>query len=206
MKFILTTLFTILFVSNSYAIECTLPLCQKINRDRALFGSIDNYKFPKYNWKASRIKKNPFRNTVKRISFERPRNKKSLNILSWPLKRGNISSKFGYRRSPFSGKRQHHNGLDISAPKGRLILAAKSGVVTKAQWIKGGCGLGIFIKHGNFETVYCHTSKLLVKKGDRVKRGQRIGRVGSTGLSTGPHLHFEVRKNKKSYDPLKLLR
>ena len=57
MKFILTTLFTILFVSNSYAIECTLPLCQKINRDRALFGSIDNYKFPKYNWKVSRIKK-----------------------------------------------------------------------------------------------------------------------------------------------------
>jgi murein DD-endopeptidase MepM/ murein hydrolase activator NlpD len=71
--------------------------------------------------------------------------------------------------------------------------------------MQGGCGIGLVINHGDYETVYCHTSKVLVSKGDRIKRGQRIGHVGSTGRSTGPHLHFEIRKGNKSYNPLNFL-
>ena len=95
--------------------------------------------------------------------------------------------------------------MDIAAPNGTRIRAAASGVVIKSGWYRNGCGIGVTIDHGKFQTYYCHASKVFVQPGDRIERGQSIGRVGSTGHSTGPHLHFEVHKGNKAYDPLKLL-
>mgnify|MGYP001233983285 CR=1 FL=1 len=209
MKSILTFIFSLTMISNVFADPvtfCSLPLCEKINSDRALFRGIDNFKFPKYefyNFSKSKIKKN----SVRKITFERskPIKKRVRKKLLWPLKRGKISSKFGYRKSPFTGKRHYHHGLDIATKKGSRFRASGSGVVIKSGWYRNGCGLGITISHGKFETVYCHASKLFVKTGDKVKRGKVIGLVGSTGLSTGPHLHFEIRKNNKAYNPLNLL-
>jgi murein DD-endopeptidase MepM/ murein hydrolase activator NlpD len=201
MKILLIILSTMLLVPEAYAIECTLPLCKKFQEREA--------SFKKY----FKVGKSKRYNKIRKVSFNRfkpskpkpnIRTKKS-NKLLWPLKRGRISSNFGYRKNPFNGKHQHHNGLDIAAPIGRLIRASADGVVTRSGRMSNGCGIGVYINHGNYETIYCHASKVLVKIGDRVKRGQNIGRVGSTGYSTGPHLHFEVRKNKKSYNPLKFL-
>jgi murein DD-endopeptidase MepM/ murein hydrolase activator NlpD len=123
------------------------------------------------------------------------------------LKSGRISSKFGYRKNPFNGTKQHHNGIDIAAPVGQIIRASASGVVTRSGRITNGCGYGVYIQHTNYETIYCHASKVLVKTGDKVKRGQSIAKVGSTGYSTGPHLHFEIRslRTSKSFNPLKYL-
>ena len=200
MKTILTILFTMSFLGNAFAIECTLPLCKKIQKRSSMFAEMDS-------WNSY---KKPRKYTVTKISFTPPSRPKPAirrvnTKLLWPLKSGRISSKFGYRKSPLSGKRQYHSGLDIAAPSGRLIRASANGVVTRSGRISGGCGYGVFIKHGEYETIYCHASKVLVKKGDRVKSGQGIAKVGSTGHSTGPHLHFEVRKNNKSYNPLKFL-
>ena len=187
-----------LLSQEAYAIECTLPLCKKI---QTRTDSFEKYfkvgKSKRYN-KIRKVAFNKFKPT-------RPKPNNLFNKLLWPLKRGRISSKFGYRKNPFNGRHQHHNGLDIAAPIGRLIRASADGVVTRSGKMSNGCGIGVYINHGSFETIYCHASKVLVKKGDRVRRGQNIGRVGSTGYSTGPHLHFEVRKNKKSYNPLNFL-
>jgi len=195
-------------VDASDAIICTLPLCNKINRGNHLFKQIDNYQ-PKYdNYDFSKMNKNSSKK-IKRITFEpsKPIKKKTRKKLLWPLKRGRISSKFGYRIDPFNGKKQHHNGLDIAAPKGTRIRAVASGVVTKSGWMSNGCGYGVHIQHSNYETVYCHSSRVFVVKGEKVKRGQGIARVGSSGHSTGPHLHFEIRslRTNKSVNPLKYL-
>jgi murein DD-endopeptidase MepM/ murein hydrolase activator NlpD len=200
MKTILTIFFTMSFLGNAFALECTLPLCKNIQKRSAMFKEMDS-------WDSY---KTPRKYTVTKISFTppsrpKPTKRRVKTKLLWPLKSGRISSKFGYRKNPFNGKRQHHNGLDIAAPTGRLIRASADGVVTRSGRITNGCGYGVYIQHGRYETIYCHASKVLVKKGDRVKRGQGIAKVGSTGHSTGPHLHFEVRKNKKSYNPLKFL-
>ena len=199
MKFLLIILFTVLFVGNVFALECNLSLCKKIQQRSSMFKEMDS-------WDSF---KPPTKYKVGRVSFIPSRTKpvkREVNTnLLWPLKRGRISSKFGYRKNPFNGSRQHHNGLDIAAPMGRLIRASASGVVTRSGRITGGCGYGVFIQHDNYETIYCHASKVLVKNGDKVKRGQGIAKVGSTGHSTGPHLHFEVRKNNKSYNPLNYL-
>lgn len=122
-----------------------------------------------------------------------------------PLKvRYRISSRFGYRRDPFvRSVRKFHSGVDLAAPRGTPIYAAASGVVKTASW-HGGYGKFVKIAHNsNIATAYGHMSKILVKKGQFVKKGQLIGKVGSTGRSTSPHLHFEVRKRGKRVNPLK---
>lgn len=117
----------------------------------------------------------------------------------WPLI-GTISSYFGERRGV-----SRHSGLDIAAPSGRDIKAARAGRVDSAGWM-GGYGYAVIIDHGEgYKTLYAHASKLLVKAGDRVVQGQVIAKVGSTGNSTGPHVHLEVRQNSKFMDPLKYL-
>lgn len=123
---------------------------------------------------------------------------------SWPVsKYSKISSDFGYRVDPISKTRKLHKGLDIPAPGGTPITAAKDGIVLIASWVNG-YGITVVIDHGNGTwTWYAHTKDggLAVKEGDEVKRGQKIAEVGSTGNSTGNHLHFEVRVNEEAVDP-----
>jgi len=118
---------------------------------------------------------------------------------------GWISSGYGWRINPFTRQREFHEAIDLAAPWGSEIRAAAQGKVTYAGW-KGGYGLLIRIADGyGYSTVYGHLSKILVKKAAWVSKGQIIGRVGSTGRSTGPHLHFEVWHNGKAINPLNLM-
>lgn len=113
-----------------------------------------------------------------------------------------ISSLYGYRIHPITGKRLFHDGLDIAANHGNAVYAYTDGRVVQAGW-NGGYGISILIDHGNgLKTRYAHLSRLNVRVGQRVQTGQKIGAVGSTGNSTGPHLHFEVIKNGKTQNPL----
>jgi murein DD-endopeptidase MepM/ murein hydrolase activator NlpD len=118
---------------------------------------------------------------------------------------GWISSSFGYRVSPFTGRREFHKGLDIATRKGTPIIAPADGVVTFAgkKWLMGNM---VTLDHGyGMLTRYGHIFKILKKKGDRVKRGEAIALVGNTGRSTGPHLHYEVRLNGVPVNPTKYI-
>lgn len=115
------------------------------------------------------------------------------------------SSPFGWRIHPILGYRRFHAGLDFAASYGSTIRAADSGTVIFAGWY-GGYGRAVIINHGNgVTTLYGHTSELYVTEGQAVQRGQAIAAVGSTGFSTGPHLHFEVRRNGTPVDPANYL-
>ena len=119
---------------------------------------------------------------------------------SWPVS-GTITSPFGWRPNPFGGSPDFHPGLDIAAPSGTTVTAAAGGTVILAQWY-GGYGNFILIDHGGgVASGYGHLSAIYVSVGQQVQRGQAIGAVGSTGHSTGPHLHFEVRIAGKPVDP-----
>jgi murein DD-endopeptidase MepM/ murein hydrolase activator NlpD len=121
-------------------------------------------------------------------------------LFSWPVV-GTITSPFGWRSNPFGGAPEFHQGLDIAAPSGTTVTAAASGTVIMAQWY-GGYGNYVLIDHGGgYSTGYGHLSAIYVSMGQKVGRGQAIGAVGSTGESTGPHLHFEVRLDGKPIDP-----
>lgn len=121
-------------------------------------------------------------------------------ILSWPVS-GTITSPYGYRQNPFGGAPDFHPGLDIAAPMGTTVTAAASGTIISAGWY-GGYGNYILIDNGGgMATGYGHLSQIFVSNGQQVQKGQAIGAVGSTGHSTGPHLHFEVRINGKTADP-----
>jgi murein DD-endopeptidase MepM/ murein hydrolase activator NlpD len=118
---------------------------------------------------------------------------------------GPITSNFGYRQHPILGSSRFHAGTDFGVPQGTPILAADSGTVIVAEWY-GGYGNAVIIDHGNgLTTLYGHCSELYVSVGQGVQRGQTIAAVGSTGLSTGPHLHFEVRQQGEPVDPLAYL-
>ena len=122
----------------------------------------------------------------------------------WPV-RGRISSAFGVRNSPFRQGIDFHRGIDIAAPIDTPVYAPAKGVVAFAG-IQGGYGKVIFIKHrGGLSTRYGHLNKILVKEGQKVERGDIIGRVGNTGRSTGPHLHYEVRVGGVSVNPTKYI-
>jgi murein DD-endopeptidase MepM/ murein hydrolase activator NlpD len=114
-------------------------------------------------------------------------------------------SGYGPRSDPFTGRMAFHQGIDFSAPQGTPILAAAGGVVITSEWHPGYGNL-TEIDHGNnLITRYAHASTVIVKAGDLVKRGQKIAEVGSTGRSTGPHLHFEVLVNGETQNPMKFL-
>jgi murein DD-endopeptidase MepM/ murein hydrolase activator NlpD len=120
--------------------------------------------------------------------------------LSWPVS-GPVTSPFGYRQSPFGGGIEFHMGLDIAAAMGTPIAASAPGRVISASWY-GGYGNYILIDHGGgISTGYAHCSAIFVSPGQDVQKGQAIGAVGSTGASTGPHLHFEVRVDGRPVDP-----
>jgi len=118
----------------------------------------------------------------------------------WPAE-GRVTSEYGMRRHPITGRVQLHAGIDVAAPVGTPVYATADGTVVFAGE-HGGYGLTVIIDHGyGIQTLYAHNSRLLVKEGDEVVRGQPIAEVGSTGLSTGPHVHYEVHVNGEPVNP-----
>lgn len=119
---------------------------------------------------------------------------------------GRITSPFGKRRDPLNGRISFHDGIDFRGWRGEKIHATASGVVTRAGRF-GGYGKYVELRHGNgYETAYAHMQKILVKKGQKIKRGDVIGLIGSTGRSTGPHLHYEIRRNDRRINPGKFIK
>ena len=115
---------------------------------------------------------------------------------------GRLTSDFGARTDPINGRMKEHHGVDLAAPKGTPIGASADGTVVFAGR-RGGYGNTVIIEQADGrQTLYGHAERLLVNVGDQVRAGQSIATVGSTGRSTGPHLHFEVRENGKPVDPL----
>ena len=122
----------------------------------------------------------------------------------WPTK-GWLSSRFGHRISPFTEEKEFHKGIDISARMNAPIVAPADGVVFGVDF-DHGLGKVLVIKHGyGVSTTYAHLNKILVKRGQFVKRGEKIAQVGTTGRSTGPHLHYEVRLNGVPVNPLRYI-
>ena len=144
----------------------------------------------------------------KNIKGHYNKNGKSIQkaLMKTPINGARLSSSFGMRKHPIDGFNKMHRGTDFAAPKGTPIMASGNGTIKKAGWCGGG-GNCVKIKHNStYETVYAHMSKFArgIKKGVRVKQGQTIGYVGSTGKSTGPHLHYEVIVNGKKVNSQKL--
>jgi len=123
-----------------------------------------------------------------------------------PVESGYISSLYGQRTDPFDGRNAFHQGLDFAGTAGSRVLAVADGIISHAG-LDGGYGRLIEITHGNgYVTRYAHNAKLLVQQGQTVKRGDPIALMGSTGRSTGPHLHFEVLRDGRSVNPLSFVR
>ena len=127
------------------------------------------------------------------------------HLLRPPLERSRLTSAFGVRADPFTGHQRFHGGIDLAAPAGTDVRAARSGTVTDAGSNRV-YGTYVVVSHpGAIETLYGHLSRLDVAIGDRVANGALLGTVGATGLATGPHLHFEVRRRGERVDPLDLI-
>lgn len=124
----------------------------------------------------------------------------STGALMWPIN-GPITSEFGWRTHPIYGTARYHSGLDIGADEGDPVAAADGGIVIHAGWL-GGYGYAVIIQHSDsISTLYGHNSQLLVSEGQQVRKGEIIALAGSTGDSTGPHVHFEVRENGTPVSP-----
>ncbi len=122
----------------------------------------------------------------------------------WPTG-GEVTSRFGWRNSPWGDSRELHQGIDIANSLGAPVFATADGEVVQSGW-SGGYGNIVQISHGNgIETIYGHNSRVLVNAGQYVKKGQVIANLGSTGRSTGPHLHYEIRVNGTAVDPIRFL-
>jgi len=123
----------------------------------------------------------------------------------WPVKGGWVSSKFGARLHPITGGRDFHRGVDIPGQRGADVLAVADGVVIRSEQ-KGNFGWLVEVDHGDsYKTLYAHNESNLVETGETVSKGQPIAKLGSTGRSTGPHVHFEVARNNKPVNPIKYL-
>lgn len=122
--------------------------------------------------------------------------------VTFPVEGGTVLSKFGYRTHPITGKPDFHTGIDICAPRGTRIMAAIGGTVKEITFSKIYGNVIVLNHGGGFETRYCHCDKILAPKGAKIKRGEAIALVGSTGETTGPHLHFEMRKDNVAADPM----
>ena len=136
--------------------------------------------------------------------YDRKGNSAARTLIRTPISGARLSSSYGMRRHPISGYNAMHRGVDFAAPTGTPIIAAGSGVVTEAGWY-GSYGRYIRIRHNStYDTAYAHMSRIArgVRPGARVEQGQVIGYVGSTGRSTGPHLHYEILVNNRKVNPL----
>ena len=163
---------------------------------------------------------NPYRDDVDKMSFRSHRLQKDLALLEQKFVaqsrllsstpsiapvRGILTDGFGGRSDPFTGEAGQHNAVDISSAVGQPVRSPADGIVIKAEWANG-YGNVIFISHGyGYSTRYGHLSSFAVRPGSRIKRGDVIGYVGSTGRSTGPHLHYEVRVNNNPVNPLEYI-
>ncbi len=128
-----------------------------------------------------------------------------VNPAGRPIKRGWISSYYGMRTDPFTGRREHHKGMDLAGKEGSDVISVGAGVVTWAG-DRYGYGKLVEVNHGNgYATRYGHSKQVLVQVGDAVKKGQVLALMGSTGRSTGPHVHFEVLYKGKAVDPKKYI-
>lgn len=149
----------------------------------------------------------PRQSLGKELLFRSDHYLKTINYL--PLGRpvpGPVTSRYGHRTDPLNGKKGFHSGVDFRGRNGQTIQATADGVVTKA-FFNGSYGRYIEIDHGNgYSTKFAHMKKMLVKRGDKVKRGDAIGKVGSSGRSTGPHLHYEICLSGKPTNPSKFMR
>ena len=124
-----------------------------------------------------------------------------------PVRTAEFTSGYGVRSDPFNGGAARHQGIDLAGPQGTPIYATADGVVEEAGWNSGGYGNLVKLGHGKgIETRYGHMSAILVKAGQRVTRGQQIGRMGSTGRSTGSHLHYEVRIDGRAVNPIPFMK
>ncbi len=129
----------------------------------------------------------------------------SLEISKWPVASGYLSSKFGMRKDPFNGRLRKHQGIDLAGPRGSGIMSIAAGTVVFSGR-KGGYGRVIDIKHANgLLSRYAHLQKSLVKVNQKIAAGEKIALLGTSGRSTGPHLHLEILKNNKNIDPLLFL-
>jgi murein DD-endopeptidase MepM/ murein hydrolase activator NlpD len=163
---------------------------------------------------------NPYRDDVDKMSFRSHRLQDDLSVLeekfvaqsrllsstpSIAPVRGILTDGFGGRSDPFTGEAGQHNAVDISSAVGQPVRSPADGIVVKAEWANG-YGNVIYISHGyGYSTRYGHLSSFSVRPGQRVKRGDILGHVGSTGRSTGPHLHYEVRVNNTPVNPLEYI-
>ena len=182
-------------------LDARLPLMEKHNSlMRDMHEQIDELNH------ASIYQKGEFESLLK--SLEDQQNLLASTPAVRPISRGEkswVTSSFGYRRSPFTGKREFHQGFDISTRKGTPILATADGVVTFVGK-KGLLGKTVIIDHGHgMVTRYGHAQKFLKKRGEKVKRYEPIALVGNTGRSTGPHVHYEVRLNGIPVNPYKYI-
>src|SRR5438477_11254623 len=160
---------------------------------------------------------NPYRDDVDKMSFRSHRLDRDLSVLEQKFVaqsqllsctpsiapvRGILTDGFGGRSDPFTGEQGTHNAIDISSAVGQPVRAPADGVVVKAEWANG-YGNVVYLSHGfGFSTRYAHLSGYAIRPGQRVQRGDVIGYVGTTGRSTGPHLHYEVRLNNIPVNPL----
>jgi murein DD-endopeptidase MepM/ murein hydrolase activator NlpD len=162
----------------------------------------------------------PYRDDIDKMSFRSQRLNRDLSVLeekfvaqsqllsstpSITPVRGILTDGFGGRSDPFTGERGTHNAVDISSALGQPVKAPADGIVVKAEWANG-YGNVIYISHGyGYSTRYGHLQSFAVRPGQRLKRGDVVGYVGSTGRSTGPHLHYEVRLNNNPVNPLEYI-
>lgn len=118
-----------------------------------------------------------------------------------PIARARVTSEFGHRTNPFGKNRLFHRGIDLAAPTGTPVFAVAAGTVVRATSDRTYGNVVVIDHHNGYKTLYAHNARLLVKVGERVKVGQQIAKVGSTGRSTGPHLHFEIHRSGQRVDP-----
>ena len=140
------------------------------------------------------------------VTYENDSRKFILKNFGPPLRTMSVNSPFGYRNHPILKKKILHTGVDLKADMNTAVYSPYNGVVVYAGWING-YGKMIIIDNGNdFQTRFAHLNRILVKKGDKIKKGKVIAKTGETGMVTGPHLHYEIRYKKQPMDPMKIMK